>query len=114
MASFKYAFIGMRRLLGEAHARFHLCAAVVVIAAGVFFGIAPWEWVAVSLCIGGVLGAEALNTAIEVLADRITRQKDPMIGAAKDLGAAAVLFFAIASVVVGLIIFLPKIIALVE
>lgn len=52
--------------------------------------------------------AEGFNTAIEKLADRVTREQDPLIGAAKDVAAGAVLLMAVASVVVGLIIFLPK------
>lgn len=51
--------------------------------------------------------AEAFNTAIEKLADRVTCERDPLIGAAKDVAAGAVLLFAIASVAVGLIVFIP-------
>ena len=62
----------------------------------------------VSMCIGGVLMAEAFNTAIETLADRISPEYDDMIGRAKDIAAGAVLIMVFAAVIAGLIIFLPK------
>lgn len=98
----------MRMFREEAHARIHLLATVCVGACGFIFSIEPLEWCAVLICIGGVLMAEAFNTAIERLANRVTRERDPLIGAAKDVAAGAVLLFVIASVAVGLIIFLPK------
>lgn len=108
--AFKYAFKGIYRLFrSEAHAKIHLCAAICVIIAGFIFGISPLEWCAVSLCIGVVFMAEAFNTAIEKLADKVSRERDPLIGAAKDLAAGAVLLFVFAAVAVGLIIFLPRI-----
>lgn len=110
--AFGYAFKGIGCLMKEAHAKIHAFAAICVIACGFIFKIAPWEWCAVILCIGGVFMAEAFNTALEHLANRITREKDPLIGAAKDVAAAAVLLFVFASVAVGLIIFLPRLLSL--
>ncbi|MDE7401782.1 MAG: diacylglycerol kinase family protein [Muribaculaceae bacterium] len=111
MASFKYAFSGIARLFrNEPHAKFHLVAAAVVIAAGLWFGLEVWEWVAVMFCIGGMFAAEAFNTSLEKLADRVCREYDPLIGASKDLSAGAVLLFAITSAIIGIIIFLPKLI----
>lgn len=112
--AFGYAFKGIATLIrGEAHARLHVISTVAVIICGLLFNIAPWEWVAVIICIGGVFMAEAFNSAIERLADRITREHDPLIGQAKDLGAGAVLLFSIATLIVGCIIFIPKILALI-
>ncbi|MCH5225859.1 MAG: diacylglycerol kinase family protein [Muribaculaceae bacterium] len=111
-AAFGYAFKGTGRLFrGEAHAQIHLCVALCVIIAGFGFGINAMEWCLVVLCIGAVFAAEAFNTALEKLADKVSRETDPLIGAAKDVAAGAVLILSIASVVVGLIIFLPKIFA---
>ena len=111
--AFKCAFIGIGRLFSqEAHAKIHLFAAVCVIAAGLIFKIERWEWCAVLLCIGGVFMAEAFNTAVEKLADRITRERNPLIGAAKDVAAGAVLLFVLASVAVGLVVFIPYFISL--
>lgn len=67
------------------------------------------EWVAISLCIGGVFVAEAVNSAVEALADRVTGERDEAVKHAKDLAAGAVLLMALTDVVVGLIVFLPKI-----
>lgn len=107
--AFRYAFIGIGRLFRcEVHAKIHLLATLCVIVFGFIFKIKPWEWTAVFLCIGGVLMAEAFNSALEKLADRVSKEKDPLIAAAKDLAAGAVLLFVLAAVAVGLIIFLPK------
>ena len=107
--AFRYAGIGFWRMLrGEAHAKIHLIAAVAVIAAGIIFEISATEWCLVSLCIGGVFMAEAFNTAIEKLADKVSQEYDPLIGSAKDVAAGGVLIMAIAAMAVGLIIFIPK------
>jgi diacylglycerol kinase len=92
----------------EPSMRSHCLAAIGVIAAGMIFSLAAWEWIAVSLCIGVVISAECMNTAIERLADRISQEKDPLIQQAKDCGSAAVLVLAITSAAIGLIIFVPK------
>lgn len=67
-----------------------------------------YGWIVICLCIGLVLSAEAVNSAIEALADRVSPAYDEAIKRTKDLAAGAVLLLAIASAVVGLIIFLPK------
>lgn len=111
--SFRYAWAGVVSLIRTQHnAWIHLGAMTAVIAAGILFGITATEWALVAICIGGVLAAEAVNSAVEALADRITREQDPEIGRAKDLAAGAVLLTAIGAAVVGLIIFIPYIIAL--
>lgn len=71
-------------------------------------GLSSMEWIVICLCIGLVLSAEAVNSAIEALADRVSPAYDEAIKRTKDLAAGAVLLLAIASAVVGLIIFLPK------
>lgn len=113
LASFKYAFQGIRQLfLQEANCWIHLFAAVCVIIAGFLFDIAAWEWVAISIVIGVVLAAEAFNSAIECLGDAISTEYNEAIKHAKDLAAGAVLIMAIAAVVVGVIVFGPKIVGL--
>lgn len=111
--SFRYAWQGIRALVaGEHNAWIHCCVAVAVIAAGVCLRLQAWEWVAVCLCIGGVLMAEGFNSAVEALADKVCQQPDPLIKRAKDIAAGAVLLFVMAAVAVGLIIFIPKIMSL--
>jgi diacylglycerol kinase len=63
------------------------------------------------LAIGLVISAEAMNTAIEILADRITLESDPAIGRAKDVAAGAVLAAAACSIVLGLLVFVPHLLA---
>lgn len=108
--SFKFAFQGLKMLfLIENNAKFHLMAAILVIITGLYFKVSANEWIFLIFAIGLVFGSEAFNTAIEKLCDKISPQKDPVIGHIKDLAAAGVLFFAISAAMVGLIIFLPKI-----
>ena len=108
--SFKYASKGVVYLFrNESNALFHLVAAVVVVMAGAFLHLSPSEWCLILLCIGGVWMAEGFNTALEKLCDKVSPEYSPLIGPAKDVAAASVLLFVLASVAVGLIIFLPKI-----
>lgn len=108
--SFSYAFAGIVRLLRcEHNARIHVVAAIAVVGCGWWFGLSAMEWAAIALCVGGTFSAEAFNSAIEALADRVTGERDEAVKHAKDLAAGAVLLVALADVVVGLIVFLPKI-----
>lgn len=108
--SFGYAWEGITTLFGsETNAKIHLCAATAVIAAGFIFNLAAWEWCAISFAIGGVFMAEAFNTALEKICDKVSPDRDPLIKIAKDVAAGAVLLFVISAVIVGLIIFIPKI-----
>ena len=79
-----------------------------VLGLGWLFAITPGEWMAVVLAIGLVWVAEALNTAIEYVADLAHPDEHPEVKKLKDLAAAAVLFASIAALVVGLIVFLPR------
>lgn len=109
ISAFSYAFKGVFYLFThEAHALIHLIAAIGVIVAGFLFRISAIEWCIICICIGAVFMAEAFNTAIEKLADKITEEKDPLIGIAKDVSAAAVLLFSISTLVIAAIIFIPK------
>lgn len=113
LKSFTYAFNGLRVLLREEHnSRIHLFATVCVVVAGFAFRISPIEWVAVVFAIGMVFTGEIFNSSIEDLADVVCPERDERIKKVKDLAAAAVLVSAIAALIIGLIVFIPKIIAL--
>jgi diacylglycerol kinase (ATP) len=113
LASFGHAFRGLARLLArQPHARVHAAAACAAVAAGLLLDISRGEWVAVALSIGLVFAAEALNSAIEELADALHPDEHPGIGRAKDLAAAGVLLAAAAAAIVGLIVFLPRLLKL--
>lgn len=112
LKSFKFAFNGIRLLITHEHnAWIHCFAAICVIIAGVAFGISTTEWIAVTFAIGTVLAAEAVNSSIEAIADLVSPGYNEAIKRTKDLAAGAVLILAIGAAIVGLIIFVPKIIA---
>lgn len=96
----------------EKHMKFHLLATIIVVVAGWFFKISFMEWCLVTLSIGGVITAEIFNTAIEQLVNLVSPQHHVIAGRVKDLAAGAVLVFSISALVVGLIVFVPKVIAL--
>ncbi len=102
--------------LGLAHAfrteqnmRIHFLIALGVIVAGLVFAVAVWEWIVLVLSIGMVISAECVNTAMERLADLVSREKHPLIKQAKDCSSGAVLVLAITAAVVGGLVFFPKI-----
>lgn len=108
-AGFKHAFNGVRIFLRyERNATVHCLIGVGVIATGILLDIAAAEWIVVVAACGCVLCAEALNTAIERLADVVSPEYNEAIKKVKDLSAGAVLLVAFAAAVAGLIIFLPK------
>ncbi len=89
----------------QPHARIHLVASVAVVAAGIWFVLEGWEWGLVIVAIIAVWIAEGMNTAIEFLADAVHPDHHPLIGRAKDIAAAAVLFAALGAVLIGLVVF---------
>ena len=111
LRSFKYALQGIWVLMQENNARFHLFASVVVILTGFLVKLSSTEWTITFIIIGLVWVAEAFNTAIEKLCDFVSKEHHPLIGKVKDLSAAAVLIISCIAVIIGIIIFLPKILA---
>ncbi len=111
---FLFAFNGWRILFkSELNAKVHLLATILVLSIAFYTGLKEWEWAVIILCIVAVLAAEGMNTAIEILANRITTQEDLSIKKAKDVAAGAVLFVSFGAAAVGIIIFLPKISSLI-
>nr|NQU93256.1 diacylglycerol kinase family protein [Bacteroidota bacterium] len=109
LVSFRYAFNGIWYLFKtQPNARIHLLAAVVVIALGFCLSVSQTEWLILVITMGSVIAAETVNTSIELLVDKISPGYDPVAGRIKDLGAASVLFTAIAAAVVGIVIFGPR------
>ncbi|WP_245326349.1 diacylglycerol kinase family protein [Hymenobacter wooponensis] len=113
VASFGYAFQGVwSALKTEVHLQFHAAATVVVLGLGLYLGLERWEWVAVAVAIGAVWSAELVNTAVETIVNLVSPEYHPLAGRAKDVAAGAVLVMAVAALVVGLLIFGPKVWAL--
>ncbi len=108
LRSFRYAFAGLRFLMEENNARFHVLAAVIVFLAGIYLKLSATEWTIIITQIGLVLVVETLNTSIEKLCDFVSPEYHQLIGKVKDIAAAAVLIMSIVAVIVGIIIFLPK------
>lgn len=80
LASFRYAFNGIRLLIQKEHnAWIHCFAAICVVIAGFFFGLSQTEWIAVVIVIGAVLSAEAINSSIESLADLVSPEYNEII-----------------------------------
>ena len=107
--SFVHAGRGVAELLrNHPNARLHLVATTAVIAAGVACEVTRGEWTALVISIGLVWSAEALNSAIELLADRITTRQDDLVRRSKDAAAAGVLLASVAAAVTGMIVLGPK------
>jgi diacylglycerol kinase len=111
--AFRWAFRGLAIALREEHnARIHLGAAVSAIIAGALFRISAAEWLAVVFAIGLVFSLELLNSALERLADVVNPERSETMAKVKDLSAGGVLVAAMTAFVIGVVVFLPKILAL--
>lgn len=111
--SFKYAFNGIFiAIISEANIKIHIIAASLVTAMAIYFRISNAEWILLILTMGFVISAELFNSAIESLTDLVSPGQNTIAGKVKDIAAGAVLVSAIAAAIIGLLIFLPKIISL--
>ena len=113
MRPFAYALAGIAYLVRtQPSFRIHLLVALSVVVLGVALGIGTLEWAIVGLTIALVIMMEALNTGIELAVTLASPERRPEAKAAKDIAAGAVLMAAIASIVVGLLIFGPRLVSL--
>lgn len=111
LKSFGFAFNGLKSLFKNEHnARIHFLATIVVCLLGWFFKVNLYEWISLSIVIAMVWMAELFNTAMEEICNLISKEKNPKIKIIKDLAAGGVLVSAVCALVVGLVIFVPKII----
>ena len=112
--SFRFAFRGIGVMLRtEPNARIHLIAALVAVCAGIALGLDRIEWLILTLTIAAVWSLESVNTAFEALCDVVSKDSHPEIARAKDVAAGAVLIAAIAAIVVAVLIFGRRILALI-
>ena len=113
IASFGYAFEGIFEVIrSQANFKIHFLAAFLAICAGFYFSIATTEWCLIIGAIAAVLSAETFNTAIEHLTNLVSPDYHILAKKTKDAAAGAVLFMAIGAAIIGLLIFLPKLLAL--
>ena len=111
--SFKYAFQGIwASFNSERNMKIHVFMMIFVILCGLLLNINLGEWITCLILFALVIGAELFNTAIEAVVDMISLEKSPQAKLAKDISAGAVLVFSMASALIGLLIFVPKILEL--
>lgn len=93
----------------EASIKVQIVVTILVTCAGFYYNISNNEWLIQLLAIGLVFGTEALNTAIEEIADFIHPNHHKKIGYIKDVAAGGVFFSGIAAILIAMVIYIPKI-----
>ena len=112
LRGFRFAFRGLALVLRSQHnAWIHATATLLVCLLGWALGVGRVEWAVLVLAIASVWGAEAMNTAFELLCDAASPDPDPRVEKAKDVAAGAVLATALGAAVVALLIFVPRILS---
>ncbi|MDO5971028.1 diacylglycerol kinase family protein [Flavivirga aquimarina] len=110
LKSVGYAFKGALLLLRtEASIKIQFVIAIILTFVGFYYNISPTEWVIQLLCIGVVMSIEGVNTAIEAIADFIHPEHHNKIGLIKDIAAGAVFIASFFAIIIGFIIYIPKI-----
>lgn len=113
--SFGYAFKGIDDVVSnEPNMKIHVSVAILVVIMAFLLKISMIEWIILVLLIGLVLAAEVINTTIENLVDMYTKDYNERAKVVKDTAAGTVLILAITSAIIGLMIFVPKIILVLE
>lgn len=111
---FSFAWNGLIEIAKtERNFQIHLVFALLVILAGIFFHLTRMEWIVIMFVIGFVLVAEMTNSAIEKTIDYLKPDIHPVAKIIKDIAAGGVLIAAIIAVIIGLIVFIPKLYALI-
>ena len=108
LASYRYSVQGIwLAFRSEPNMMFHLAAAILVVLVNGLLNVTKTEWLITLVLNGLAWMAEIFNTAIEKLADRVTKEQDPLIGQVKDLASGAVLIICSFAVICAVIIYLP-------
>ena len=107
-----HALEGIVEIMRSQHnAWLHALATLCVLAAGYAFHVSVSQWCFLIMAITGVWVVEALNTAFELLCDVASPEFHPLVKKSKDVAAGAVLLSAIGAATIGLVIFLPYVVA---
>jgi len=110
LKSIGYAFKGAYLLITtEASLKVQFFIGIIVTIAGFYYNLSPIEWILQILTIGVIMALEGINTAIEELADFVHPDQHKKIGLIKDLAAGAIFIIAIAAIIIGFIIYFPKV-----
>ena len=108
--SFAYAIEGLLYVVkSQKHMKIHIALGCLAIGISWYLGISKMEWLGILISIFFVMVTETMNTAIETAVDLTTTEIHPLAKHAKDCSAAAVLLASLCSVIIGSIIFIPKI-----
>lgn len=112
LKSFKHAIDGIISAIHEEkNLKIQFIAMIAIIMTGLIVGLTLMEWIICIMLFGLVISAEMINTSFEKTLDYINEDYDEKIRFIKDCSAGAVLVIAIASAIIGLIIFIPKLAA---
>lgn len=113
--SFKHAIRGLiYALKTQVNLRIHFVMALIVTLLGLLLKIQVWEWLIIIFTVSLVIITEMINTGIESIVDLITKKHNINAKIAKDVGAGMVLVSSIASVIIGIIIFAPYLLKLIN
>lgn len=113
MNIFKYSINGIRSYAEDGKSFIvYVFLSIIEIILGFIFDINGLEWILIIVILGIILAVELLNTAIEATCDAITKDFNPLIKIAKDCGSGATFIIFVVAIILNIIIFLPKIIAL--
>lgn len=113
--SVSHAVAGLKMAFStERHVRIHGAFALLAIILGAFLSLSASEWLWILLWIALVIGAELFNTALEALTNLASPDYHPLAKKAKDIAAGAVLLCVIFAVASGLIIFVPKLVGMLD
>jgi diacylglycerol kinase len=105
LKTFKYAINGLIwAFKNERNLKIHSVAAVIVCLTGIYLNINSYDWVILLLCIGLVISAELLNTAIEKTLDIVHPQISDKVKIIKDISAGAVLVLSLMAAIVGVVV----------
>lgn len=112
--SFKNAFNGfVYSFKTQRNLKYHFLSVAIVVILGFVLPISLLEWIVLAFTMAGVITAELFNTSIEILVDFVEKKKSVYAKLVKDVAASAVLFFVVGSIIIGCIIFTPKILLLI-
>ena len=112
---FKEAFEGLLKVIAtQTTFKVHLIIAFMTMLGAFYFNFNETNWIILTLTVSMVLTAEAFNTAIEFFADYTTKKRNNSIKLVKDVSAGAVMITVITSVIIGLILFYPKLLILLK
>ena len=112
LRSFAYAFAGVAYIVRtQRNARIELAIGLAAVVLGLWLGLTPLEWAVLALTISLVMALEWINTSLELAVSLASPERHPSAKAAKDVAAACVLLGVVTSVVVGLLLFAPRLVS---